>query len=331
MNDPKNARARAGYERTRLGIDPGQTKFLAGIGLQYESNVRLEDKNTKNDVSGQFIFRIDDDRRLGTQPWRSSFQSYVDFHASERDADFIYVNGQTGPVFVLDNGWQVHVAANIETGLVKYNWLYWAAGLNTTIQTRGWDPLRSVNIAVAYADYANQGGGGGSPLGPSSNAFEGGNGRDGVVAGIRALFAWDNVLTGRDNFGIRPSFIYDNARDSQFRFWQAGLTFTYLTNIGSAENGAVQFYFSPEVMLNYRSYAGRENLRTHDRNDKRVSPGAKLIATRDNITAVLSYTYDRAFSTYDAEQVTAGCCSLVNLSSREYANHRVGLNIYVDF
>ena len=93
----------------------------------------------------------------------------------------------------------------------------------------------------------------------------------------------------------------------------------------------MQFYFSPEVMLNYRSYAGRENLRTHDRNDKRVSPGAKLIATRDNITAVLSYTYDRAFSTYDAEQVTAGCCSLVNLSSREYANHRVGLNIYVDF
>jgi hypothetical protein len=42
----------------------------------------------------------------------------------------------------------------------------------------------------------------------------------------------------------------------------------------------------------------------------------------DNYTAVLGYMYDRNFSNYDNTGGNSG---------RDYTNHRISLNFYVDF
>lgn len=319
LNDPDNTAARADYERLSALVEPPRTRFLAGLGFQYDSNVTLDKKPRKDDVAAVATFRIDDDRRLGSQLWRSALQAYGDVHAGSSDTDFLYGTFLTGPVFILDNGWRLHPALTTEIGALRYDFLFWALGLVAELEMRDTGPLRSVTAGVSYADFARRN---------DSDVFDTGNGRDGAVLGLRALLAWDNVFSGNDSVSLRPGIVWNGAdgEGRRFRFLQAGINLAYMIGLGSFDSGSGELYLAPEITAQYRDYAGREPYRDKDRADWRIAPGAKLIATHGNATFVLSYLYDRNFSNYDAEDT-----GTASLPSREYANHRVGFNIYWDF
>lgn len=314
LNEPNNSQARAEYERIKALLEPAQTRFQIGFGGQFETNTDLEDGKGRDDFSAIVTFRVDDDRKLfGSTLWRSSLQLYGDVHARSSSADFLYGSASTGPVFLVGNGWRFHPFVTAETGFADYDFLFYAGGLGGTLETRGSDPLRSITASVSYADFSSK-----NNTGP----FSPDDGRDAIVAGISARFGWDNVIAKTDGIELRPQFLYNAADKSEFTFYQGGLTASYAASLFTFSGGVGNVFVSPEVTVQYRRYEGAETGRSSDRKDFRVSPALRLIAMYDNYTAVLGYIYDRNFSNYNN---TGG------LNGRDYENHRVGLNFYVDF
>jgi len=313
LNDPNNAQARGEYERIKALLEPAQTRFQVGFGGQWESNVNLKDGKGRDDFAGIVTFRVDDDRRLGSRLWRSSLQLYGDAHARTSSADFLYGNASTGPIFLFDNGWRMHTFLSAETGFADYNFLFYSVGLGGTIETKGTDPLRSITAAVSYADFSGHN---------SSGAFDPEPGRDSIVFGLSARLGWDNVFAKVDGIEIRPSLIYNEAERARFTFMQAGVTASYAIGLFTFSGGVGNVYLNPEVTLQYRDYDGVEPGRTKERKDVRVAPALRLIGMYDQFTAVLGYMYDRNFSNYN----NSG-----GLEGRDYINHRVSLNFYVDF
>jgi hypothetical protein len=142
------------------------------------------------------------------------------------------------------------------------------------------------------------------------------------VFGLSARIGWDNVFAKTDGIELRPAFIYNEAEKSRFSFMQGGLTASYAVSLFSFSGGVGNVYLNPEVMLQYRTYEGAEANRSKERKDVRVAPGVRLIGMYDNFTAVLGYMYDRNFSNYNESG---------NETGRDYTNHRISLNFYVDF
>lgn len=314
LNEPNNREARGEYERIKALLEPAQTRFQFGFGGQFETNTDLEDGNGRGDFAGIVTFRVDDDRRLfGSTLWRSSAQLYADAHVRSSSADFVYGSASTGPIFLVGNGWRFHPFVTAESGLADYDFLFWSGGIGGTLETRGSDPLRSVTASVSYADFAS--GDGDGPFTPD-------NGRDAVVAGLSVRLGWDNVIAKTDAIELRPQIVYNAADDSEYTFWQGGATLSYAASLFTFAGGVGNIFLSPEVTVQYRRYQGAEQGRSNDRKDFRVSPALRLIAMYDNYTAVLGYVYDRNFSNYDNEN---------GLNGRNYENHRVGLNFFVDF
>ncbi|MGE0152505.1 MAG: hypothetical protein AB7R90_07780 [Reyranellaceae bacterium] len=313
LNDPNNAQARGEYERIKALLEPAQTRYQFGFGGQWESNINLDKDGKRDDFSGVVTFRVDDDRRFGSQLWRSSLQLYGDAHARTSSADFLYGNASTGPVFLFENGWRIHTFLMAETGFADYDFLFYSAGLGGTIETRGTDPLRSITFGVSYADFNGSNG---------SSSFDAEPGRDAVVFGLSARLGWDNVLAKVDGIELRPAMVYNVAEKSRFTFLQAGLTASYVVGLFTFSGGVGNVYLNPEVTVQYRTYEGEEPGRSNERKDFRVAPALRLIGMYDNFSAVLGYAYDRNFSNYDQ---SAG------MESRDYTNHRISLNFYVDF
>lgn len=313
LNEPGNTQARAEYERIKALLEPAQTRVQIGFGMQYETNTDLQDGNGRSDAAFVATLRVDDDRKFGSTLWRSSFQFYGDKHVESSDADFLYGNATTGPVLLVGNGWRFHPYLSAETGFADYDFLFYAVGLGGTFETRGSEPLRSINVAVSYADFSSGG---------STGPFTAESGRDAIVAGISARLGWDNIFGKQDGLELRPQFVYNAAESSRFAFLQGGLTASYAISIASFAGGVGNFFLSPEVTVQYRNYQGKDPGRSKDREDIRVAPGLKLIGMYENFTGVLGYLYDRNFSNYD---------DTATLNGREYVNHRVGLNFYVEF
>ncbi|MEO8558181.1 MAG: tetratricopeptide repeat protein [Rhodospirillales bacterium] len=313
LADPNNTQARAEYERIKAALEPAQTHFQVGFGLQYESNVRLDPHGGRSDIAGQLSLRMDDERHVGGTSWRTGVQVYGDTHLNSGNADFMYGSVSTGPVLTMENGWRIHPSLNAEVGGANYNFLFYSVGLGAAIETRGAGWLRGMTFGVSYADFTSSN---------RTGVFHSENGRDAVVVGGRVKLGWENVFTMQDFLSIAPGAVYNIARAQDDRFWQVGVTAAYATRLASFEGGVGNVYLAPEVTLQYRAYAGQEPGHNNSRKDTRVVPGMKLIGTYENKTVVLSYLYDHNDSNYNDG---------VLLDGRQYRNHRVGLNFYVDF
>ncbi|MDF3074665.1 MAG: hypothetical protein K0S54_2332 [Alphaproteobacteria bacterium] len=313
LNNPNDSQARGEFERIKALLEPAETRFQVGFGGHWESNTNLDDGNGRSDFAGVVTLRMDDNRRFGSQLWRSSVQLYGDAHARTSSSDFLYGNATTGPMFLFENGWRIHTFVTAETGAADYDFLFWSAGVGGTIETRGTDPLRSVTAVVSYADFSKNN---------SSGAFSAESGRDAVVFGLSARLGWDNVFGKTDGIEVRPAFVYNNADKSQFTFMQAGVTLSYAISMFSFAGGVGNVYFNPEITAQFRDYDGFEPGRTKERTDIRLAPALRLIGMYDNFSAVLGYMYDRNFSNYNDNGGNSG---------RDYTNHRISLNFYVDF
>lgn len=313
LANPNNAQARAEYERIKALLEPATTRYQIGFGIQYESNVKLAPHDGKADMAGQVTFRADDSRHFGTTAWQSSLQLYGDVHLHTRQADFNFGSVSTGPVFTLDNGWHLHATVNAEAGLADYNFLYYAAGLGADIDTAGSGWLRGISLGAAYADFSKN---------HDTGIFQSDNGRDAVVLSGKVRLGWDNLFAAQDLLMLTPAAAYNIARSREDRFWQVGATATYVVRMVSFEGGVGNVYLAPEFTFQYRDYAGAESGHSNARHDTRIVPGVKLIGTYENKTVVLSYAYDDNMSNYKDTTFADG---------REYKNHRVGLNFYVDF
>lgn len=320
LNDPDDTRARASYERLKLALEPTNTRFRLGFGLQYDSNASalnnglsptvtsVQKLDGKDDVAAVASFRVDDERPIGDFRWRSKAQLYGEAHFITSKNDFHYASVDTGPVFVLPNSWIVRPGLGTEVGFHGYNYLFWAAGPVLDIDFPQPGMVKTARFSAMRADFTKEE-----------------NSRDGWVFAGRVEIGWDDVFTKGDALTIEPFGAYFAAQgfNHQDRYAQVGVTLSYVVPVADNVLGFRKIYAAPEISVDYRPYAGRETLPASldkgDRRDWRLLPGLRIIGTEMAglpVVAILSYEFDRTRSNYKAYA---------------YDNHRVALNFVWNF
>jgi hypothetical protein len=319
INDPGNTEARAGYQRLKVALEPPATRFLLALGFQYETNagaantqispaVSTVQQSPKPDGMASASLRVDDDRQFGDLRWRTRASIYSELHVKNRDFDFDYFGLETGPLWVLDNGWSVRVGPAAELGFQGYDYLYYSVGATADIDFPQPGVLRRVRLGVMHADFTSTQ-----------------NTRDGFILGARAELGWDNALMQGDTITIEPfgTWYLAQGGNHQDRYWSVGATLSYVMPVAEQTLGFRKVYLIPFLTALYRPYAGREPLPPDvdkgDRTDWQVNPGLRLVGTylfdRD-ITAVLGYDFDRLKSNYE---------------SFSYTNHRFAAHMIFGF
>jgi hypothetical protein len=320
INDPSNTEARAGYQRLKLAMEPPATRFRLSLGVQYETNAEAANSQIspalsarsklggKNDGAAVAALRVDDDRQIGDIHWRSRATMYAEGHFKHSSFDYDYFGGETGPVFVLSNGWTVRVGPAAEVGFQGYDFLYYSVGLTADIDFPQPGVLRTVRFGAMRADFTRDE-----------------NSRDGWIFGTRGELGWDTVVTHGDAVIFEPFVVYYAAQGHQHqdRYWQFGGRLSYVLPVADQTAGFRKVYLIPSMAAEYRPYAGREPLPPDvdkgNRRDWRLNPGLRLVGTylfERDITAVLGYDYDRSRSNYN---------------SYSYDNHKFSLNFILGF
>ena len=320
INDPANVEAKVGFERLKMYLEPPATRYRLAIGMQFETNASavnsqispvlqgFQKLNGSPDGAAVASLRIDDDRQFGDVRWFTRAILYGEKHIVHSKFDYDFGSINSGPAFVLDNGWIIRGGPAAEVGFQGYNYLYWSAGAAGELLIPQPSAFRSVRFGVLKADFT-----------------QASDSKDGVVFYAQPEFGWDHVLTHGDTFLIEPYTSYYMAfgHNHQDRYYLLGMTVTHALPIADQFWGFKHVFFVTMLNAEWRPYAGHEplppNLNKGNRMDWRLQPGVRIVGTNlldREITAVLSYDFDRARSNYD---------------SYAYNNHKFALNFIFGF
>ncbi len=310
--EPTHREARLGLRRLAAGNPAGgvpsaqRTELIAGLGLQYESNPRLldEQRSEDSDIAGLALLRIEDERVLFGQRWKSRANAQGRLYRTFGDGTLGYVGLDTGPVLPVGDWGEVRPLAGIEHARLKAGPLFSSVYGGAEVGLRDAGPLRGVEGIVSYADFSNQ--------------FPG---RDGFLLRLRPQLTWTGLLTGGDRLTMEPEVTYNAAtgEDHQFRYWSLGAAAFYAAPISGPFAGFQQIHAGPEATFEHRRYAGHAAGQDEDRRDWRLSPGLRLIGSgflEQDLSVVVRYYVDNNRS---------------NEADKEYSNHTVSLVVYRRF
>jgi hypothetical protein len=318
-NHPDNAEARAAYARLSQQTEPASTRWRVSLGTLLESNSSTTNgrspatnpgRRTGGPTDGAAVssIRVTDDRNIGGQRWRTNGLLYGELHAKDRSTDFDQVGIETGPQYVLDNGWLWRPQLSLETGFLNYGYLFSSVGLISELQFKGLDPVRSSRLQFSRVKFD-----------------EGDKTRDAWVLAGRTEFAWEDVGFKGAFVSVEPFFAWYRAESftQEERYWSYGFNASYGIPVAQGFMGFARLYAIPEFSVEMRPYSGRETMPAAvdkgNRSDWRIVPGLKFVGTQFMelpLTAVLAYDYDRTRSNYNAY---------------DYDNHRVMLTFVYEF
>ncbi|MGE0723302.1 MAG: hypothetical protein AB7O45_02945 [Alphaproteobacteria bacterium] len=305
--EPGNAEARAGIQRLTGGALPtSRTSIIAGVGLQYESNPRLLDQEfaREDDIAALASLRIDDIREIGGRRWRSRLTGQLRAYHRFTDGTLGYAGADTGPLIDIAGWGEVRPLVGIEHAQLTDGPLFSAAYLGAELVSPSLAPLRAIDLIASYADFSDE--------------FPG---RDGFLVRLRPQLAWTDLAAAGDRLSVEPEVAYNAATGEQhrYRYWSAGVVASYLLPVADDVLGFARLYAGPELAIEHRQYAGRDEGATEDRRDTRYIPGLRLIGTGfldDDVTVVLRYYVERNRS---------------NEADKEFTNHVAGVVVYRRF
>ncbi|BBK42214.1 hypothetical protein STVA_22340 [Allostella vacuolata] len=309
---PANREALRGVQRLTGGAStvarPGEarTDIVVGLGVQYESNPRLFDNQLSgnDDLSAVGLVRVEDDRLLFGQRWKSRANAQGRLYRTFDDGSLGYAGIDTGPVFAVGNGAELRPLVGLEHARLGSGSLFSSAYGGVELALRDAGPLRGIDGLVSFADFSDR-----YP------------GRDGFLFRLRPQFAWGGLLFPGDRLSVDPEMTYNAAvgEDHQYRYWSMGAAAFYAAPLSGPLAGFQQLHAGPELTVEHRRYAGRMPGLDEDRRDWRLSPGLRLIGSgflEQDLSVVLRYYIDNNRS---------------NEADKEYTNHTVSLVLYRRF
>ncbi|MGE0716939.1 MAG: tetratricopeptide repeat protein [Alphaproteobacteria bacterium] len=304
--DPTNAIARRGLARLSGEKPAARTEWVVGLGAQYESNPRLLDTalSREGDASMLATLRVDDERILFGERWRSRLNLQGRLYASFDEGTLGYVGVDSGPVLSLGTLGTVRPMAGAEHARLIGGPLFSSIYGGAELALVGLGALYSVDAIVSFADF--------------SERFPG---RDGFLLRLRPQLAWAGLALGGDRLTVEPEVSWNAAvgEDHRYRYWGIGVSAFYSLPIADAVPLLGRLTGGPEAAVEYRSYAGRAPEESDDRRDWRFVPGLRLVGSHflgEDVSVMLRYTLDRNRSTEAA---------------KEYTNHAVSLMFYRRF
>jgi hypothetical protein len=223
-----------------------------------------------------------DERRVADNRLRSDLYFYADAHSDEHDLDYHVVSGRTGPVFDLGEGWQIQTAVEGSVSLYDYEpfSLLGAGGL--TLRRRGGGLVRSIHLRAGSEDF--------------SSDFDD---ADAWFGDMTVGLGYDGILAAGDWLQLEPGFAWNEARESRYRYSQAGVALRYGAPLVASLRGSV------EARGWRRLYDGHAFDVDGDRKDWHMIAGVTLSYTglfRQQVSLELRYEFEKNWSNDDFEE-----------------------------
>ena len=324
--DPRNAVAQQGLERVAALLGPDATKGLlvrskdrthdrqqaaraTGAetaisldgGFRYETSgssrpdiIPREDSLILN-ASGSLV----DERTLGTIKsfrLRTDLFVYADFYLDNSDNDYDLLSLKLGPVFPLSKEWQLAVLPFAEVSFLDYKRFSHKGGFSAAFENLSDHWLNTVEVKLGREDF--------------SSDFEG---RDASQPEITATMALYDIINKEDYFFVTPTFAFNNAEQSRFRYLQPGVSLQYETPV------AKTFLIGMNLSYFARLYEGKEIDVARNRRDANFLVAPMLTYKGfllDSIDLIGRYSYEQNWS---------------NDAAQNYASHSVDLNVKWDY
>lgn len=240
-----------------------------------------------------------DERKLGSIRsfrLRTDFSVYADFYLDNSESDYDVLSLKLGPVFPLSKEWQLAVLPFGEVSFLDYKRFSHKGGFAAAIENLGDHYLHTLEVKFGRENF--------------SSDFDG---RDAGQPEINATLAFYDTFDKADKFFVTPSFAFNNAEDSRFRYLQPGVSLQYETPFGKSVLFA--------LTLNYfaRLYEGKDINVARNRRDANFLASPTLTYKGfifDSVDLIGHYSYRQNWSNDGAE---------------DYESHSVGLNVKWDY
>jgi hypothetical protein len=264
---PGNAEAQAALRRIRNEIQPSRQDRFAEFGVAYETNPLQAPSGANPELQLFGNLALTDERALGDRRWRTVGRLNAVWHGEQRDLNYGYAGGFTGPLIDLGANSLVHAALGGGVSSFGGRLFYTEALANLTFEAGARGATQTLRLRGAYRTY--------DPFWVSTQGF---------WADLTGRFIWPQVQSGgalivtpwlrwTDVGGTAlTGFDFDPIAVTPGRYVEAGARAEYLHDItnrlsaGLNVTGSVRRYTSDVVPFT-----------TTNRQDVTFSPGAALV------------------------------------------------------
>lgn len=154
LYEPDNREAREGLFRLRKQLKPDNSLITLDTGVGFESNPLLLSSDFENDLKAFANLRVEDERNLGDQRWRTVLLGNIEYYSDTYELDYGYFGGQTGPMYETAGG--VHIDPFIGGGVSSLENAYYFtegfAGFTTSGYLNG--AYQILRVSGGYRTFA---------------------------------------------------------------------------------------------------------------------------------------------------------------------------------
>jgi hypothetical protein len=193
VNDPSNAEAQAGLQRTRRKLQPDISRVTLELGSAVETNPRYYLGPKRTEVEGLASAILFDERSISDMRWRTTGAVAGRFYSKSDDLDYGAVSLDTGPVLDVFPGWAMVPALGGVASYYDHHFYYGEGAVSTTFEGADQGAFRSLQLRAAYRSY--------DKFFPTSNGY---------YLQARGRFAFPNLLGGHSVLIASPWLRYSD-------------------------------------------------------------------------------------------------------------------------
>ena len=307
LNDAGNAEAQEGIKRITRQLLGAQTRWVASVGIGWESNPANVSFNEEDSVIALGSIAMHDDRYWGNTAWQTDALAQVNVIFDNNRLNYGFIGIETGPVFDTGSWFTVHPAIGVASSYFDHSNFYNEALASVTFEGVTGGANQVARIKIGFRDY-------GSHFTSDSGWYAQANARWSIphVLGSRDVLVFSPWVRWSDIEGGIPVSLNNESEPGRYLEFAADLA-----------------YYTPvydDVVLGLNITVAQRNYRDpglfsggDDREDTLVAPGASLIFKH-----VFSYQTDVRLSYRHKDNDS-------NDKFREYEDDIVTINIDTRF
>jgi hypothetical protein len=154
LNDPGNGPAQEGVKRVTRQLVGTSTRWVASIGLGWESNPANAAFNEDDAAIGLASIAMHDDRYWGNTAWQTDALAQVNLFSDQDELNYGFIGIETGPVFDTSSWFTVHPAVGIATSYFDHTSFYSEAVASVTLEGISGGANQVVRFKAGYRDYS---------------------------------------------------------------------------------------------------------------------------------------------------------------------------------
>lgn len=298
INEPDNEEAQRGYTRVRRVLEPEHTSWRVEVGARWDSNPGNLSTNEEEAYTGYARATMVDERRIGSQRWRTVATVDSEITPEIEELNYGYVGAQAGPIVDAGPNMAVIPAAGVAVASLDNVYYYSEVNLSATAEGHASGVSLWARARVGWRDY-----------GEESTAEEG------AYVEVMGAVSAPRIASDNDTLVFVPWLRWSDIDGSAYNFLNEEISPGQYAEFGL--EAAYHYQVNDNVILSAsvlghdRRYS-QTQVNGEDRHDTYVSPQASVTVRNVlpcNCSVKLSYRYrdnssNDSLAEYEADQVS---------------------------